>query len=167
LDHGTYRLRVQVPVTVLHVSCGETSPGPIEVFNIQGQHIGYVGEYSTSVTPSYYSNSVVVGETVPGDISYTFIDIPETGSIYAYDYGETAIMDASACTNYDLYWLAIFESGPTYNRYKSTGSWVSGTMGVFDISEFWLGTSNWKLEPYHSYYIQWLDPLLIRISLQG
>lgn len=158
LDHGTYRLYVQIPVIQLLITCGESQPGPILVYNTAWQHLGYAGYYYTPSAndPTYYSNPVVVGETVSTDNNYTFIDEPETGSVFAYDYGETVILDATESINYDFWWIAIFESGPHYNRYLSNG-WTSGTIGQFNISEFWsTGGSGWELEPFHSYTIQFV-----------
>lgn len=71
------------------------------------------------------------------------------------DEDEEVGIDATASKNYDLWWLAIFESGPTYNRYKSNG-WTNGTVGQFPLSPFWEELPGWKFEPYHSYTVQFV-----------
>jgi len=149
-DNGLYRLLVELPTLRLATGCGEHEPGPILIYNLGGQWVGYGGYWSGS----YYSNSVIVGKTIPADISYSFIDIPETGSNLAYDYLEHPIMDLTQCHNYDLWWLAIFESGPTYNRYWSYG-WQTGPgPSSIDLQPLWDQGLFWEFLPYHSYTVQ-------------
>jgi len=162
VDKGTYRVKCQRP-NIAENACGKDQFGnPIKaricLFNLSGQFIGYWGTWDNTPFgnqyPITYSNTVVVGATTEDDISYTFIDIPETGAEGAYDFGETVKMDVSDCKNYDLWWLAIFEDGPTFNRYKSNG-WSTGTIpgGEIDLSTFW---ASWEFETFHQYEVQFV-----------
>ena len=154
LSHGTYRLYVEIPTIFLSSGCGERDPGPILIYNIAGQWIGYAGYWSGDVnSDDYYSDPVIVGSTVEADIKYSFIDEPETGSPLAYDYGEQVIMDVSECKNFNLYWLAIFEQGPVYNRYKGMG-WTYGIPSLLDLTQVWSDVTGWSFEPFHSYTVQ-------------
>ena len=149
LPHGWYRIAVRVPQYIAAPNC---TSGWIKIYNTFDQHVGYEGEWA----PYLYSNPVLVGATTAEDISYTFVDIPETGAEQAYDLGETVIMNVSECRNYDLWWLAIFEDGPTYNRYRSNG-WTSGSTvpnDEFNLTAFWDGGAEWKFETFHSYTVQ-------------
>jgi hypothetical protein len=146
--HGTYRLLAELPTILLSIGCGEHEEGPILIYNFLNQWVGYAGYYSGS----YYSNSVIVGETIPDDIKYSFVDIPETGSEFGYDYGENPIMDVSTSKNFDLWWLAIFESGPTYNRYVSNG-WTNSTPTTIDVGALWTG-AGYNFEVNHAYTMQ-------------
>lgn len=160
VNNGTYRVKCQRP-NIHESACGNDRLGnPVRVrmclFDLNGQFIGYWGTwdnaYFGNLYPITYSNTVLVGPTTKSDISYTFIDIPETGAEGAYDYGETVIIDVSECKNYNQWWLAIFEDGPNYNRYKSNG-WSNGTIpgGKINLSEFW---DSWKFETFHQYTVQ-------------
>ena len=165
VDKGTYRVKCQVP-TIAENACGKDPFGNVIkarmcLFNLLGQFIGYWGTWDNSpygTTPPTYSNTVVVGATTAEDISYTFVDIPETGSEQAYDFGETAIMYVSDSRDYDLWWLAIFEDGPTFNRFKSNG-WTSGSKvpnDEFNLTEFWANGTEWQFETFHSYMVQFV-----------
>lgn len=149
--HGTYRVNVSCPVLFTNEQC----PDGIDVRNNGGQYLGQIGTYTNGIFAT--SNTVVVGATTPSDISYTFIDIPETGAEAAYDFGEVAQMNTSASQNYNLWWLAIFEDGPTYQRYRSNG-WTNGTVpnNVFNLTPFWEGGFNWKFETFHTYTVQFV-----------
>lgn len=147
LSKGTYRVMFEIPMQLTVPQCKN---GFVEVFNTLGQKVGRVGTFIGA--PTLFSNPIPIGAPTASDISYTFIDIPETGSEQAYDYGETVIMNASACTNYDQWNLAVFESGPTYNRFRSNG-WTVGTLNQFNISNLW-SQYGWQFEPFHSYRVQ-------------
>ncbi|TAK45385.1 MAG: T9SS type A sorting domain-containing protein [Saprospiraceae bacterium] len=152
LRHGTYRVRILSPIAVTSTSCAN---GYISVYSYLGQFLGYVGNYDYGgETGTFYSNQVVVGNTTPADISYSFIDIPETGSELTYDYGEIVKINAETCINYNYWWAAIFEDGPTYHRYKSNG-WTHGTVpnNEFNLSNLW---NTWNFETYHSYTVQFV-----------
>jgi hypothetical protein len=154
-EKGTYRVRLQLPA-VEEYACGTDELGnPIRarrcMFDVNGTYRGVWGRWGTD----QYTNNVIVGHTTSEDISYTFIDIPETGAEIAYDAGETVIMDVSDCKNYDLWWLAIFESNAqTSKRYKSNG-WSTGTIpgGEIDLSDFW---EEWDFETLHQYEVQFV-----------
>lgn len=65
-------------------------------------------------------------------------------------------MDVSDCKNYDLWWVAIFEDGPTFSRYKSNG-WTNGNIpnGEFDLTQLW-NQNNWDFETFHQYTVQFV-----------
>lgn len=160
VEQGTYRVKIYPP-NIAENRCSTNDYGqPIRsrtcVFNQSGQWVGYMGTYDNSPFdmeyPPVYTNTVYVGPTSQEDISYTFIDEPETGAEIAYDFGETVKIDVSDCKNYNLWWLAIFENGPTFNRYKSNG-WTNGTIpgGEIDLTQFWL---NNNFETFHQYTVQ-------------
>ena len=153
VSHGTYRLYVEIPVIYLTIGCGEREPGPILIYNLLGQHIGYAGSWYGDNSGAYYSNSVIVGSTDEDDIKYFFVDVPETGSESTYDDGEQVTIDISNCTNFNQWWLAIFESGPTYNRYTGVG-WNWSTPTSLDLTDIWDHAVGWDFEPYHSYTVQ-------------
>lgn len=144
------RVTVSCPVLFRNQQC----PEGIDIFNNKQQYLGQYGTYTNGIFA--ISNTVVVGATTPSDISYTFVDIPETGAEAAYDFGEVARMNTSASKNYNLWWLAIFEDGPTYQRYRSNG-WTNGTVpnNLFDLSLFW-GQAGWQFETFHSYTVQFV-----------
>ncbi|MEL6867995.1 MAG: T9SS type A sorting domain-containing protein [Bacteroidota bacterium] len=157
VSKGTYRVRIQVP-NIATNECDFPSQEPIECYNYLGQFLGFWGTWDNSpfaTTPVSFTNEVLVGPTFNSDISYTFIDIPETGSEQAYDFGEEVIIN-NATQHYDLWWLAVFESGPTFNRYRSNG-WSNGTMNQFNLTDFWKANNpNWKFETFHNYTVQFV-----------
>jgi len=153
VNHGTYRLYGEVPKIFLSIGCGEQEAGPILIYNFGGQWVGYAGYWYGEDTEDYYSNSVIVGPTDQNDIDYYFIDIPETGAENAYDYGEEVVIDVSPSRNFNLWWLAIFEDGPVYNRYVSNG-WTQGTPTSIDLSAIWGDANSWQFETWHSYTVQ-------------
>jgi len=166
VDKGVYRVKCQRPNIAENVCAKDefgnpTQPVRICLFNTLGQFIGYWGTWNNAPFgnqyPITYSNTVVVGATTAEDISYTFVDVPETGSEQTYDFGEIAIMDVSECKNYDLWWLSIGEDGPDYQRYKSNG-WTNGTVpnDAFNLTGFWSQGDGWELEAFHSYKVQFV-----------
>ncbi len=67
-------------------------------------------------------------------------------------------MNTAASINYNLWWLAIFEDGPTYQRYRSNG-WTNGAVpnNEFNLTAFWGPPgSGWQLETFHSYTVQFV-----------
>jgi len=161
---GTYRVRCQVPA-IAENACKTDAQGNVIraricVFNSLGQFLGFWGTWDNSPfgSPSpTYTNTVVVGATTANDISYTFIDIPETGPELAYDLGEVAKINTSACKDYDLWWLAIIEDGAIYKRYKTNG-WTNGRVpgDEINLTNFWNQTTGWNFELYHSYTVQFV-----------
>lgn len=152
--HGTYRIAIQVPIEVDGSGC---EGGHILVYNTNNQWIGYLGTYQGA--PTYYTNTFVIGATTASDISYTFIDpTPNDPFETGYDFGELVKINTAASKNYDLWWLAIFEEGPTYQRYRSNG-WTNGTVpnNEFDLTAFWgpVG-SGWQFEALHLYKVQFV-----------
>ncbi len=162
---GTYRVKCQVP-TIAENICKKDGQGNIIraricLFNLLGQFIGFWGTWDNTpfgTTPPTYSNTVIVGATTSTDISYTFVD-PTPGDPFesGFDYGEVAKMNTAACKDYDLWWLAIFEDGPTYHRYRSNG-WTTGTVpgNEFNLTNFWDGGVGWNFETFHSYKVQFV-----------
>lgn len=155
LAHGTYRVKVQVPIIMSQPNC---VGGFAKVNNSSGQHIGFRGHYTEGPTGTFFSNEVIVGMTTPSDINFTFIDVPETGSESAYDYGEPVKINTSQCKNYDRWMIAIIEDGGA-NRYMSTG-WMNGKIGggdgsMFDLTNLWKGwITHWEFETFRSYHVQ-------------
>ncbi len=156
VDKGTYRVKCQVPTIATNI-CKNSSSGGLAnaricLFNTLGQFIGYWGTWDNSpygTTPPTYSNTVIVGPTTEADIGYTFIDsTPNDPFEGGYDFGEEVKMNTSASRNYDLWWLAIFEDGLTFNRYRSNG-WTSGSTvpnDEIDLTAFWEGGVGWEFE---------------------
>lgn len=162
---GTYRVRCQAPA-IAENACrtdqfGNVIRARICLFNLSGQFIGYWGTWDNSPfggPPTTYTNTVIVGATTGSDISYTFIDpTPNDPFELGYDFGELVKMNAAASKNYDLWNLAIFESGPSFNRFRSNG-WTNGRMpnDEFDLTEFWRGPQEWRFETFHSYTVQFV-----------
>lgn len=153
ISHGTYRVNVSCPVRFTNQQC----PDGIDVYNYLGQYVGHAGTYTNGIFAT--SNTVIVGATTLSDISYTFVDpTPNDPFEPGYDLGEVVKINTSASQNYNLWWLAIFEDGLTYKRYRSNG-WTSGTVpsNLFDLSDFWgQGGSNWQFETFHSYTVQFV-----------
>lgn len=149
LNKGTYRVRVQIPA-INEFACNSNVRARMCLFNTSGHYLGLWGRWGSTS----YSNNIVVGATNENDISYTFIDSPETGAESTYDYGETVKIDVSECEDYDQWWVAIFEDGPTYSRYRSNG-WSFGTIpnSEFNLSNLW---GNWNFEPFHTYTVQFV-----------
>ncbi len=163
---GSYRVKCQVP-TISENICKKDGQGNIIraricLFNQLGQFIGFWGTWDNTpfgTTPPTYTNTVLVGATTSNDISYTFIDpTPNDPFEMGYDFGEMAKINTAACGAYDLWWLAIFEDGPTYNRYRSN-NWTNGRMpnDEFNLTNFWgQGGSGWNFETFHSYTVQFV-----------
>lgn len=160
VPHGTYRLKLQVPRIVFRASC---DGGHIPAHYSNAQHVGWMGHFSevtTGDTPgTFFSDEVVVGMTTQADISFTFIDEPETGPESAYDYLEGGKINTSQCKNYNRWMIAIIEDGPLYNRYMSTG-FLDGKIGggdglIFDLTDLWQSwVPQWQFEPFHTYTVQ-------------
>ncbi len=147
LSHGTYRVRVQVPIKSFNINCPNNE---ILVYNPAGQLVGYQAYWQSVGTAS---NTVIVGQTTSSDISYTFVDGGGGNSNpSAFDLAEVAKINASASKNYDRWWLTIFEEGGQ-QRYKSN-DWTDGTIGEFNLSTFWAGGTGWQFESLNSYKVQ-------------
>ncbi|RMG88598.1 MAG: T9SS C-terminal target domain-containing protein [Bacteroidetes bacterium] len=118
-----------------------------------------IGWWGTWSEKDYFTNEVLVGPTNESDIGYTFIDpTPNDPFEEGYDYGELVKMNTSASQNYDLWWLAIFETGPTNHRYRTMG-WTYGTVpnDEIDLTDFWNGPNNtWEFETFHQYTVQFV-----------
>lgn len=161
---GTYRVKCQIPNIAENLCRKDGGGNPIKsricLFDINGVFLGYWGTWDNSPfgsAPPTYSNTVLVGATTVNDISYTFVDPSPLDNYEAgYDFGELAKMNTAACGAYDLWWLAIFEDGPTYHRYRSN-NWSQGRMpnDEFNLTNFW-GTAGWQFEPLHSYTVQFV-----------
>lgn len=151
--HGTYRIAIQVPIEVDGSGCEE---GHILVYNTNNQWIGYLGTYEGA--PTYYTNTFIIGATTPSDIAYTFIDpTPNDPFATGYDFGEVVRINTAASKNYDLWWLAIFEEGPIYQRYRSNG-WTNGTVSNLNLTTFWSFPphNTWNFEALHLYIVQFV-----------
>ncbi len=150
--HGTYRVRINVPV-VDYNACegGEGLP----CYNTLGQFLGVWGKWGSNV----YTNEVLMGKTVPADNSYFFVDGGGgDNNPFGFDYLEIAKINTTACKNYDQWFLAIFEKGGQ-NRYASNGWEFSpvGNGGIFNLTDLWKdGHSNWEFEPLTSYMVQFV-----------
>ena len=142
--HGTYRVGIEYPL--IDYYCLNSLP--TLSYDLNKHFVGYWAVYASIST-----NEVVVGASNSFDISYTFIDMPETGAEQAYDYGEIVKINTSNCKNYNQWWLAIFEEGPIYNRYASKG-WSGGTISEVDLSNLWVDYYGWSFEPFHTYTVQ-------------
>ncbi len=155
LAHGTYRVKVSLPRAIVASNC---ESGWVNCYNLAGQYVGRRGNYpeiEDGATPSvFFSNAVPVGNTVISDNSYTFTEsVPDNPPTpFTMDEGEVIGLDASASKNYNFWWLAIFESGPTHNRYKANG-WTDGTVGQFNLTDLWFP---FKFEPFHTYTTQFV-----------
>lgn len=128
LAHGTYRVRCQAPTIATNICMEEGNPNlpgaRICLFNESGQFIGYWGTWDNTpfgTTPPTFSNTVVVGATVPSDINWSFID-PNGNDLFSP--GEQIRMNTANTINYTHWWVAIFENGGQ-NRYWSNG-WTQG-----------------------------------------
>jgi hypothetical protein len=152
---GTYRIGIQLP-TPISGSAG-CAGGVVRVTSPSGQFLGNQGAYTNS--SFVFTNTFLVGATTSANNSFTFVDVGvETGPEPAFDFGELARINASASKNYDLWHLAIFESGSTYNRYASNG-WSTGTVpSNFSLTSVWTagGTRDWKFETLHTYTVQFV-----------
>lgn len=149
--HGTYRVAVRIPVLVNNELC---EGGCRKIYESgSAQWIGCLGQWSQTM----YTNTVIVGNTVPADNSYTFIDVPETGSENTYDYGEVVKINTAACANYDQWWVAIIENGGA-NRYNSWG-WSFGTIpnNEVNLTQVWKKDHpTWEFEVNRSYTVQFV-----------
>jgi len=128
LAHGTYRVRCQAPTIATNICMEQGNPNlpgaRICLFNTSGQFIGYWGTWDNTPfgnTPPTFSNTVVVGATVPSDINWNFID-PNGNDLFSP--GEAVRMNTTNTVNYTHWWVAIFENGGQ-NRYWSNG-WTQG-----------------------------------------
>jgi len=166
LTQGRYRVLVILPYynenTCKTDAQGNIIQTRVQILNESSQFLGYLGTYDNSPFGGNcfcYSNEVLIGATTASDISYTFVD-PTPNDPYesGYDFGEVAKMNTAACKDYDLWWLAIFEDGPTYHRYRSNG-WTNGTVpnNEFNLTAFWgQSGSGWQFETFHSYTVQFV-----------
>jgi Secretion system C-terminal sorting domain len=86
------------------------------------------------------------------------------------DANEVVRLNAAASNSYNQWWLAIFEEGPTYNRYWSNG-WQTGTVSSFNSansggantssilnlsSEWNIDNSGLPSQPNHTYTVQFV-----------
>lgn len=147
--HGTYRVRIKVPRYNTTICSGTQ----ITLYNLLGQFIGYWGEWN----PTYrYTNNVVVGSSVVGDITYDFVDGGGGNSIpNGFDFGETVTINTTGTKNYQSWWVAIFENGAPM-RYRSMG-WTNGNGTLpttINLSSFWNGGSGWTFNSLNSYTVQ-------------
>lgn len=165
LSQGKYRVKMLLPYynenTCRVDASGNITQTRVQILSELSQFLGYLGTYNNAPfggNGPFYSNEVLVGATTASDIAYTFIDIPETGSEAAYDFGEVAKMNTASSKNYNLWWLTIYEDGPTYQRARSNG-WTNGTIpgNEFNLTAFWaLGGPGWQFETFHSYKVQFV-----------
>ena len=129
LPHGTFRIIVVSPKRFSNIECQEG----FDVYNTLLQRLGWWGTYTYGATST--SNAVVVGKTVSSDIAYNFIDGGGGDALpNGDDYGQIVTMNASASKNYDLFWLAIFETTSPF-RYGGQGwSFTNPIGGVGSIN---------------------------------
>ncbi len=148
--HGTYRVAVQIPEAYIVSGC---EGGLRKVYDISTtQVIGYFGQWSATM----YTNAVPVGKTVGSDNNYIFTESNPSGSPYAMDLNEIVGLDASASKNYNLWWLAICENSfNNCTRYKSNG-WTYGTIGQFNLTNFWADGTGWSFNEWTSYDVQFV-----------
>ncbi len=149
VETGTYRVRFILPGPIPCNIYTPGQPGNVDAYTLSGQYLGDWGALTYS--PDQFSNDVLVGASYEIN-DYTFVDNEPDFNPLAYDEKEEVIMDATNSEFYDLWWLAIFEHGPQYNRYKSWG-WHSGKFGVRSLTGFWKG---FDFEPLHSYTVQFV-----------
>jgi hypothetical protein len=149
---------VSIPKAVVALNC---ISGWVNCYSLNGQYVGRKGFYPDIEEGEnktvFYSNAVPVGNTVPADNSYRFIDVPETGGESTYDYGEVVKINTAACANYNQWWVAIFENGPN-GRYNSIG-WRFGTIpnNEVNLTDVWrTGNGNWNFEVNRSYTVQFV-----------
>ncbi|NBC10088.1 MAG: T9SS type A sorting domain-containing protein [Bacteroidetes bacterium] len=143
LSKGVYRGRVQVPETYDPPgSCTSTS-----YFSTAGAYLGKQAEWSSV----FFTDEMIIGAPKPSDIDFSFVDLENDPFEQLYDLGESPTIDASASKHYDIYFLAIFETGSTYNRYSSIG-WQSGTLGIYNLDDMW----PWDFVEDHSYEVQFV-----------
>jgi hypothetical protein len=156
LSYGTYRVKVSIPKAVVALNC---ISGWVNCINLAGQYVGRKGYYPDIEEGEnrtvFYSNAVLVGNTVPADNNYDFTEGKPSGGGTAMDSDEDVGMDASASSNYDQWFLAICEqSFDDCLRYKSNG-WTNGTVGQFDLKEFW-ESGGWQFQEWMSYEVQFV-----------
>lgn len=158
LSHGTYRVRVSIPKAVVALNC---ISGWVNCYSLNGQYVGRKGYYPDieegELKTVFYSNIVPVGNTVPSDNSYMFVDEPETGGESTYDYGEVVKINTAASKNYNHWWVAIIENGGA-NRYNSWG-WSSGTIpnNEVNLTDVWqTNHPDWNFEVNRSYTVQFV-----------
>lgn len=97
-------------------------------------------------------NDITIGPTQPADV---IISVVSDGGIFArgFDEGKDVFLDATASVNYTHYWLAIFEEGPTFNRYRSQG-WTFGQItSTINLREMWRQVHD-DFKSGHEYIIQ-------------
>ena len=158
-DHGTYRVRVTTPYYKEN-GCnidGMPDRTRIEIYDLEGKFIGYQGTYDNfpyDGVEVYFTNEVIVGPVQESDIGYFFVDVPEMVDNQAYDFGEDVIVDFSETKNYNSWWLAVFESGPVFNRYwaNNGGQWTNRNTEVLNLSDE--ADELLSFEAFHSYLIQ-------------
>lgn len=147
LSQGTYRVRTQIPEAFIgHCTGGQSTP----CYNTLGQYIGRWGRWAAAS----YSNEAMVGIPQLSDVVYEFVDV-QGGDLIpnGFDQDEIAYMDASNSVNYDLWWLAIFETGGA-QRYRANG-WTHGQVnGLIDLKQVWNGGQGWEFDDFNSYTIQ-------------
>lgn len=151
LPHGTYRIKIKIPVIYKSVSC----PGGIAYIDNNGSTIGYQATLSAE---AYYTNEVIVGATVPSDLSdIVFIDGDGRNmSLDGYDYGERVTMSTEGSKNYDTWTVAIEERTGT-RRWMGEG-WRNGRMpgDKFDLSNLWKNGGaqpSWEFILYGKYNV--------------
>ena len=123
-------------------------------YTLLGQFIGFWGTLSDT---EYYTNEVVVGATIQSDIAATFIDgdgIDNSGP-NSFDYLELVRVDASQSKNYTSYAIAIQEFGGA-NRWRpgGNGGFMTGQVGVEDLTFLWENGFGWQFEQFNSYRLQ-------------
>jgi type IX secretion system substrate protein len=154
-EHGTYRVRILTPLVITATYCLN---GYINVYSTNGQLVGYAGNYDYGgETGTFFSNQVVVGNTIPPDISYTFIDEGANSSDYSYDYGDVVKIDTEKSINYNYWWVAIFELDSP-NRWNSRG-WTHGAVpnDVVNLTNLWkINHSNWEFDVGKHYKVQFV-----------
>ena len=156
LEHGTYRVKVKVPIPLTSNSCAS---GYVNVYSSNNQYLGrrgwYPDNYEGEQQNVFYSNTVIVGNTVPSDNQYHFTEGNPSLSEKAMDLDEDVGLDASASVNYDQWYLAICENSfDNCLRYKSNG-WTNGTVGQFDLKGFWQ-QGGWQFLEWMSYEVQFV-----------
>ena len=133
---------------------GFNCAGGIAVYNSLGSFLGIRGAYGQSNSVTGFSAPVIVGKTDLSDIQLAFIDYPVNDGDNLYEYGEQVTLDLSASKDFNQYRIAVKESGPSKNRWK-TNNWTSGSPSTFDLTRFWSGSGyNDGFLINHSYEVQ-------------
>ena len=160
LSKGTYKVTIRTPTVLIQSGCSDGT----SLMNSVGQIVGKIGTWVNTVTAS-----AVVGAPAQSDNQWTFLNGNGNQILNTmFDPTELIKINATTCSNFDRYGVAIqeFYPGGAAGRWrsKSNNGLINNAinpLGIEDLRTLWdpnyytsARDPNWQFTPGNTYRVQ-------------